>query len=188
MREGAMMEDAMSNMEIEHKFLVNGQFDRHDWADACRALEPDNEKELRVVDTYYVPPSDETWIYRHRFDAEIQQLTVKSRGGDTQVRTEINLDLNGIDQSSKVAAFLSALHINKNHEVVKQIHVFDFPDCEVVHYTAQCGNRTVSCVEFEAVGAKNIEEALRVLDRYESALGFDSEQRSKINLFDLLVR
>lgn len=178
---------AMSNVEIEHKFLVDDHFDRSRWVDACQKLRPDHQKQLRVVDAYYVPAVGESWIYRHRYDEEIQQLTVKSRGGDTEIRTEINLDLTGENQAFKVDAFLATFNIEEKHEVVKQIHVFDFPDCEIVHYVARCGGKTVSCVEFEAVGASSVEAALGVLDRYENALGFDPNHRSKINLFDLLV-
>ncbi|MGB2135170.1 MAG: hypothetical protein ACPHYG_04195, partial [Flavobacteriales bacterium] len=45
-------------------------------------------KALTVTDTYYVPPGQANRIYRHRIDKEIQQLTLKSRGGDNEVRTE----------------------------------------------------------------------------------------------------
>jgi adenylate cyclase class IV len=188
MSQGENVKGSMSNVEIEHKFLLNDSFDHDRWGASCQALDPENEKQLRVTDTYYVPTQEDNWIYRHRYDSEIQQLTVKSRGGDTEVRTEINLDLAGSNQASKVAAFLATLSIQEKHVVVKQIHVFDFPDCEIVHYVASCGSRSISCVEFEAVGAHTVQDALAVLERYELALGFDASKRSKVNLFDLLVR
>jgi CYTH domain-containing protein len=187
MSEGAETTGALSNVEIEHKFLVDDGFDYEAWVFACQALGPDREKQVRVLDAYYVPVHEKAWIYRHRYDEEIQQLTVKSRGGDTEVRTEINLDLTGNDQAAKVSAFMATLQIEERHEVVKQIHVFDFPDCEIVHYVAKCGSRVASCVEFEAIGATSVEGALAVLQHYESALGFDQVKRTKINLFDLLV-
>jgi len=187
MSEGAETTGALSNVEIEHKFLVGDGFDCEGWVVACQALGPDREKQVRVLDTYYVPVNEKAWIYRHRYDEEIHQLTVKSRGGDTEVRTEINLDLSGNDQAAKVSAFMATLQIEERHEVVKQIHVFDFPDCEIVHYVAKCGSRVASCVEFEAIGATSVEGALAVLQHYESALGFDPMKRTKINLFDLLV-
>ena len=177
----------LDHLEIEHKFLLDEGFDSRKWMDSCRALGPLNEKQLRVADTYYVPCHGQAWIYRHRYDEEIQQLTVKSRGGDTEVRTEINLDLSGENQDAKISAFLTTLNIEEKHEVVKQIHVFDFPDCEVVQYNARCGGRSVSCLEFEAIGAGTVRDALAILERYETALGYDSSQRTKINLFDLLV-
>ena len=80
-------------LEIEHKFVVDAGFDREALFAACRALDPEREKALTVTDTYYVPPGQANRIYRHRIDKEIQQLTLKSRGGDNEVRTEINLDL-----------------------------------------------------------------------------------------------
>ena len=77
------MEQALDHLEIEHKFLLDDGFDDVKWMEACRALSPLNEKQLRVQDTYYLPGKNKAWIYRHRYYEEIQQLTVKSRGGDT---------------------------------------------------------------------------------------------------------
>jgi hypothetical protein len=187
MSEGADMEQELDHLEIEHKFLLDDGFDDVKWMEACRALSPLNEKQLRVQDTYYLPGKNKAWIYRHRYDEEIQQLTVKSRGGDTEVRTEINLDLSGENQDAKIAAFLKTLNIEEKYEIVKQIHVFDFPDCEVVQYHARCGSRSVSCLEFEAIGAGSVSDALATLERYETAMGYDASRRTKINLFDLLV-
>jgi hypothetical protein len=42
-------------------------------------------------------------------------------------------------------------------------------------------------VEFEAKYAGSEEEGLAILQRYEQRLGFDANDREKVNLFDLLV-
>jgi hypothetical protein len=49
MSEGAETTGALSNVEIEHKFLVGDGFDYEGWVVACQALGPDREKQVRVL-------------------------------------------------------------------------------------------------------------------------------------------
>ena len=175
-------------LEIEHKFVVDAGYDREALFAACRALNPEREKALTVADTYYVPPGQSKRIYRHRIDKEIQQLTLKSRGGDNEVRTEINLDLGAASsQADAVEAWMDVIGALPGYGIVKEIRVFDFPDCEVVYYEATHKSLRVCCVEFEAKYAGSEEEGLATLQRYERRLGFDANEREKVNLFDLLV-
>ncbi len=183
-----MKETATAFLEIEHKFVVGDSFDRNALFEACRGLGPEREKALTVTDTYYVPVGAADLIYRHRIDKEIQQLTLKSRGGDNEVRTEINLDLGAErSQAAAVEAWMSAVNALPGYGIVKEIRVFDFPDCEVVYYEATHKSKTVCCVEFEAKYAESEAEGLTTLQRYEDRLGFHAEEREKVNLFDLLV-
>lgn len=183
-----MGKESVAFLEIEHKFVVDDSFDLDDFCARCRKLGPVNEKALGVKDTYYVPANESDLIYRHRLDKEIQQLTLKSRGGDNEVRTEINLDLGaGRSQASGVEAWMGAIGALPGFGIQKHIHVFDFPDCEVVHYEASHAGRSICCVEFEAKKVNDEEAGLAVLIRYERLLGFENLEREKINLFDLLV-
>lgn len=176
-------------LEIEHKFVVDAGYDCSRLFEQCRALSPEREKALTVTDTYFVPAGVSDRIYRHRIDAEIQQLTLKSRGGDNEVRTEINLDLGaGRSQLEAVEAWMGVIGALPGIGIQKQIRVFDFPDCEVVYYEATHGGRVVRCVEFEAKHAQDEADGLEVLKRYEEILGFDPARREKVNLFDLLVK
>lgn len=175
-------------LEIEHKFLVEAHFDLDAFSTACLALEPTHHKSLRVQDTYYVLTGRNDVVLRHRLDAEIQQLTLKTRGKDVEVRGEVNLALSlHSDQSPAIHSFLTHLGIDAEYGIVKDITVFEFVDCEVVHYTARHGGRTVHCVEFEAVGLESVADALLVLTRYEAALGFADAERSSTSLLDLLI-
>ena len=174
-------------LEIEHKFVVPDTFDLETFARACRALHPHVEKTVAVHDVYHVLAARTDIIFRHRFDRELQQLTLKTRGADNEVRTEINLALEDPVQEEAVSAFLAAIGPTERFPIQKQIWVFEFSDCEIVHYTARYGERTVSCVEFEAVGAPDTATALATLARYEQALGFDTAARTSVNLFEMLV-
>jgi hypothetical protein len=55
-----------------------------------------------------------------------------------------------------------------------------------VHYVASTPDRTVCCVEFEAIGQASVVEALAVIDRYERATGFDPADRALRSLVDLV--
>ena len=84
---------------------------------------------------YYVPPGRRTH-HRHRIDKEIQQLTLKSRGGDNEVRTEINLTWALPAPKLMPEAWMGVIGALPGYGIVKEIRVFDFPDCEVVYYEA----------------------------------------------------
>jgi hypothetical protein len=173
--------------EFEHKYLVDESVDIASIFEKLRALGDGKEKSLEVTDTYYFSVMNPGFVYRHRKDSEIQQLTVKSYGGDTRDRTEINLHLkNDKSQADAVNAFMQTHGNYQNFDIRKNIRVIDFPDCECVYYKATSGNKTVYCFEFEALGATSLENALITINRYESVAGFNPADRCEISLFELL--
>jgi len=173
--------------EFEVKYLLDDSFDTQHFFDTLLALGQPVEKHLDVVDTYYQFADRPGYIYRHRHDEEIQQFTVKSYGGDTRERVEVNLSLtNDASQADAIATFLSSFGKPEAFGICKRVDIFDFPDCEVVHYVAEAGGRRVRCVEFEAVGVDTWQQASQVIERYAKATGFDRRQRCEIALFDLL--
>ncbi len=176
--------------EIEHKFVVDGAFDLGGFRAALERLGPARQASLRVRDRYFLTGDGRArhYIVRHRFDREIHQLTVKSLATDPEVRDEINLDLGHHqgDQAAQVDAFMGRMGVTWAGELEKDLSVWYFADCEVVHYVAASGDRAVRCVEFEAVGPVSIAEGLAVIDRYERATGFDPAARSRQSLVALL--
>jgi hypothetical protein len=176
-------------IEIEHKFIVDSDFNQAHFLQKLARLAPSRQSKVSVRDTYYVLGHDRSHVYRHRFDKEIQQLTVKSVESDAAVRTEINIpiDQSKGDQQAAVSAFMEALGAIWSGELAKDIQVAYFADCEVVFYRASNGNDVVYCVEFEAINPTSVEEGLGVLAKYEHALGFDPNQRDGRSLFELLL-
>lgn len=176
-------------LEIEHKFLVGEGFDPRRFHQMVATLSPYRQARVQVRDTYYVLASDQSRIFRHRFDSEIQQLTVKSLGPDAAVRTEVNIpiDQSKGDQKPAVERFMHEIGASWSAEIHKDIDVAYFDDCEVVFYRAVGRDREVSCVEFEAVGANSVEGGLATLVDYENRLGFDPKNREAKSLFELLV-
>lgn len=174
--------------EIEHKFVVGDGFDLDAFRATAESLGPRRKTALVVRDTYYRLAGDGDLIYRHRFDEELQQLTVKSLADDPQVRLEVDLDLGHHrgDQRAAVEAFLGARGIAWRGELHKDIEVFYFGDCEVVYYRAWTGRRELAVVELEATHKPSLEEALATVYAYRRRLGLDGAERELRSLPQLL--
>ncbi len=183
--------------EIEHKFVIGDDFDLEDFRTRMRSLGPEKSTALAVRDVYYWSERHRQVVYRHRYDRELQHLSVKSLEKDTEVRVEVNLDLGQHrgDQQPAVEAFLDTLEITWRGEIEKQIEVYYFPDCEIVYYRGSPGGgqmgrtaeaESVACVEFEARRQDSIDDALEVLRRYEELTGFDARRRTSKTLVELL--
>ncbi|MEM7582777.1 MAG: hypothetical protein AAF560_05310 [Acidobacteriota bacterium] len=174
--------------EIEHKFVVPDDFDLDALRSELKALGPTGTTVQDVRDVYYFTRHQPQYIYRHRCDQELQHLSVKSIERDSEVRLEVNLDLGQHrgDQQAAVEEFLATFDVVWRGVIDKQIEVYYFPDCEVVYYRAQADSRRVSCVEFEAVGAASLADALAILSRYEQRVGFASRERTAKTLVEIL--
>jgi hypothetical protein len=174
--------------EIEHKFLVGEDFHLEAFRKALERLGPESVLTEHVRDRYFVLRSEPGFIYRHRYDGTLQQLTVKSIGGDAEDRLEVNLDLGHQkgDQEAAVRRFLGARGIEWEGTLHKDIEVYYFPDCEIVHYRARTDDREVHVVEFEARGITDLQEARAILERYEQHTGFKGTPRESRSLAELL--
>ncbi len=174
--------------EVEHKFVVDDHFDIAGFRQALNALAPTRHVTLRVRDRYFITESgrDRGYVIRHRCDRELHELTIKSVAADAEVRDEINLSLRPGDQEAQVDAFVGAQGVLWQGALWKDLEVWHFADCEVVHYTATAGDRVVRCVEFEATDKPTLEAALAVVGRYEAATGFAEAERNPASLLELM--
>jgi hypothetical protein len=178
----------MQFTEVEHKYVVGDRFDRDDFARRVEALGPGRRSTLRVRDRYFLTEDGRRhgYILRHRHDLELHELTLKSFADDARVRQEVNLALAPIDQDRTVDAFVAALRPVWHGALWKDLDVWYFPDCEVVHYVATADGRRLACVEFEATGQSSVHDALAVVARYEAATGFSGAVREIASLPALL--
>jgi hypothetical protein len=176
--------------EIEHKYIVDERFDVQRFRDVVAALCPARTASIRVQDRYYLTEAGRVrrFVIRHRYDAELHHLTLKTLDADTEVRVEVNLDLgqHAGHQHAQVEAFLIQLGVLWSGTLDKDLEVWDFPDCEVVYYQASTGGRSVRCVEFEATRKDSLTEALATVENYERATGFDRADRSRQPLLEIL--
>ena len=174
--------------DVEHKFVVGDDFDLEAFRQALAVLRPVRHVTLRVRDRYFITESgrDRGFVIRHRFDRELHELTIKSVAADAEVRDEINLDLKAGDQDAQVDAFVDAQGVVWQGALWKDLEVWHFDDCEVVHYTATADGRVMRCVEFEATEKPTLEAALAVVSRYEGATGFADIERNPASLLELM--
>ena len=123
--------------EIEHKFVVGPTFDLDAFDRALTAIGPTRRNRIEVRDEYFLTADGlaRGYVVRHRYDRELHQLTLKSRERDPQVRDEITLDLghHSGEQREAVEAFVSRMGLQWSGTVTKDLRVWYFPDCEVVH-------------------------------------------------------
>ena len=177
-------------VEIEHKFIVDEQFDLQAFRDTIAQLHPTRTSSVQVQDRYFLTDVGKQgrFLIRHRYDPKLHQLTLKTLEEDTEVRSEINLDLghHAGDQRGAVDAFLERLGIQWSGTLHKSIDVWYFPDIEIVHYRAETEARAVRCVEFEATKKSSLPDALAILERYEYATGFADQPRSRLSLPQIL--
>lgn len=183
-------EDNLRFTEIEHKFVVDDNFDLEVFRDTLARLKPSKIRALRVRDRYFLLEGSAArkFIIRHRFDQELHHLTVKTIDRDPELRGEVNLDLGHHvgDQKDQVEAFLGHVGIVWSGTLNKNMEVWYFPDSEVVYYEASTDSRVVRCVEFEAVRKDSVEDALATLSTYERLTGFDKAVRSRLSLPQML--
>ncbi len=189
-RESVVSTNALQFNEIEHKFIVDAQFDLPRFRQMVERLGPTRTSTVSVEDRYYLTEGGRArrFLMRHRYDAELHHLTIKSLEADTEVRVEVNLDLGhqAGQQATQVDAFVNLLGVVWSGSLHKELEVWYFPDCEVVYYEASTASRSVRCVEFEARGKDSLDEALATVERFERATGFSSGARSRLSLPQIL--
>lgn len=181
---------ALRFKEIEHKFVVPASFDLDAFRQVLTTMRPGRHEVLRVRDRYVVTEAGQArgFILRHRHDRELHELTLKTVVGDAEVRDEINVALRPDDQDATIDAFVEAQGVVWRGTLWKDLEVWHFDDCEVVHYVATADDRDgeIHCVEFEAVHQASLDDALAVMARYERATGFEQAVRTPLSLVDLM--
>lgn len=182
--------DELRFKEIEHKFIVDEQFDLPRFRQAVAALGPASSGAVHVEDRYFLTEAGgaRRFLVRHRYDAELHHLTIKSLESDPEVRDEVNLDLghHAGAQAAAVDAFMDRLGVIWRGALRKELEVWYFPDCEVVYYEAATPSRSVRCVEFEATRKDSLAAALATVARYERATGFAGASRTRESLPQIL--
>ncbi len=183
------MSDNLQFLEIEHKFVIDADLDVSALLADLHQRSPEKFIQTDVQDTYFLVQNPPQAVYRHRIDSYLQQLTVKSLGTDTEVRLEVNLDLDSAkgNQIEGIRAFLAPLGVLWQGTLRKEVQAFYFADAEVVYYRAHYLDRVIRCFEIEARKPPSIEGAQRILADWEKSLGFDPANRSHASLLELLV-
>jgi hypothetical protein len=182
--------DDLRFKEIEHKFVVDEHFDLEAFRRRLSALGPGKVNAISVRDRFFLTEGGlaRRILFRHRFDAEVHQLTVKRVESDPEVRVEVNIDLGHHrgNQDAHVDAFIDQLGVIWRGTLHKRLEVWYLPGCEVVYYEAFTTCLEVRCVEFEATHKESLDEALATVAHFERATGFEGATRSLLSLPQLL--
>ncbi len=183
------MTENLQFLEIEHKFVIEADVDVTPLLEELQRRHPEKFIRTDVEDSYFLVQNPPQAVYRHRIDSYLQQLTVKSLGSDTEVRLEVNLDLDPAkgNQIEAIQAFLAPLGVLWQGTLRKEVQAYYFADAEVVYYRAQYGDRMIRCLEIEARHASSIAAAQKILTDWEESLGLDPAKRSHASLLELLV-
>lgn len=177
-------------VEIEHKFILPRRYNQAAFLRRVRSLKPQRHYQIDVTDRYYLLKNMPGAIVRHRFDQKLHHLTIKNLGDDPECRKEVNLELCHCDdmQQDAVEAFLDSFGILWQGQLKKKVQVFYFDDAEIVLYRATAGRKAVSCIEVEATRYRSRQQAIKVIEKYETSLGLDQLTRSPQTLFELLLQ
>ena len=175
-------------LEVEYKFILSDDVQFEQFRSRLSCMNPVRQTEVNTVDTYFLLQNNSQFIYRHRFDQELQQLTVKSMSGDPSVRTEINLDLSRDEnQSAAVVEFLRTFGIKAQSSLAKDLIVFYFQNVEIALYRAQAADRSILCLEIEAIDFADIESAKSDINKWCQLLGLAPDTREMRSLFEILL-
>ena len=174
-------------IEYEHKFVVDDNFNVKQFTTAVLALKPSNYYSVSVRDDYYLPNNHPQYIYRHRSDRLLNQLTYKCLSNDSEKRVEINLDLQPETTSATVEQFIKTMGDFARISLTKEVTVFYFQDIEIVYYEARYKKRRINCVEFEIRNYQNDMQANAILQEFETKLGFTPQQRATKSLLELMT-
>jgi AraC-like DNA-binding protein len=103
-----MMTEDLRFQEIEHKYIVDERFDLQRFRDTVATLRPARTASIRVRDRYYLTEAGRArrFVIRHRYDAELHHLSVKTLDADTEDAFATRLGV-----SARHLRRLFALHI-----------------------------------------------------------------------------
>ncbi|NRA64286.1 MAG: CYTH domain-containing protein [Pseudobacteriovorax sp.] len=184
-----MTEAPTEYLEIEYKYVLDDKDNDGLIRKAISELGPVKTFQVDVEDSYFYSPLTPDYVFRHRFDREIQQLTMKSITKDPTVRKEVNIALNQ-DRGSQLAAvhaFLEPLQVSISATIKKRVWAYYFRDVEIVYYEASRHGCDVSCVEIEAIDPETVQRGKELIELYANKLCLDPEMLSSSALFSLLV-
>jgi adenylate cyclase class IV len=174
----------MKNREIERKYAIT-EYEFLRLADTLSfKLDPVIEMATEGSDTFFLGKN--SYIYRYRNSADgFNEMTVKSYGGDTLNRMEVNLPM-GKPSMTDLIQFFSTLGLQYAGSVDKEAVIYKLPKGDVSLYKATTGASTKYFLEIEA-HSNNEKEALEFINYYETEIGLEAASRQNFNLYDLMI-
>ena len=168
--------------EIEHKYIVDERFDLQRFRDVVATLRPARTFSIRVRDRYY--PDRGRPCPAFRDPAPLRRRAAPADREDARAPTprsasrSISIsDITPATSRRRSTRFSASWASSGSGTLHKDLEVWDFPDCEVVHYQASTDRRSVRCVEFEATRKDSLDGGACDVEKYERATGFDARRQ-----------
>ena len=181
----------MDYKEIEYKYwaeeLTKENFGRRIEAVVANKrgiLMPEAVYVVSCDDYYNYQNSDNNDFVRFRKGGGGYELTLKRKEKENVVRTEINLDVSG-NEDSAIVEFLTLSGYEKSFQVYKEAWIWHFNDCVVSYYTLSDGR---SVVELEAINYNSINEGIRIINKWERELCIRDLTKEKRSLYEIFTQ
>ena len=173
----------MQYKEIEYKYWA-GSLSKDEFCEKVYLILPERKEPIHVVscDDYFVMDHMENGTFlRYRKGDGKKELTLKVKERDNVVRKEINLNLDGNDDSL-ISQFITLGGYRKVHAIFKEAWVFLTPNCDLSYYTLPTGE---SFIEVEAKEYSTVEEGISILNQWVNSLGIQGHKRESRSLFEI---
>tara|TARA_Y100000034_G_scaffold118306_1_gene158838 strand:- start:577 stop:1152 length:576 start_codon:yes stop_codon:yes gene_type:complete len=109
------------------------------------------------------------------------ELTLKRKEQENVVRTEINLDVTG-NEDSAIEEFLILSGYTKSFQVYKEAWIWYFEKCVVSYYTLSDGR---SVIELESIGYQTVKEGVSIINKWEKLLKLGRLERESRSLYEI---
>ena len=179
----------MDYKEVEYKYWA-GQLSKENFGRRIEAVTAD--KTIEMPEAIYVVSCDDYYtrsagnnrdFVRFRKGGGGYELTLKRKEKENDVRTEINLDVSG-NEDSAIVEFLTLSGYEKSFQVYKEAWIWHFDDCVISYYTLSDGR---GVIELEAINYNSIREAIRMIDRWEKLLNIKDLMKEKRSLYEIFT-
>ena len=177
--------------EIEYKYWAS-DLSKENFLKRIESIAASASNDLEMPEVIYVVSCDDYYnrtngdqkdFVRFRKGGGGYELTLKRKEKENVVRTEINLDVTG-NEDSAIVEFLSLSGYEKSFQVYKEAWIWNFPDCDLSYYTLSDGR---SVIELEAVQYSSIREGVSVINKWEKKLKLTTLEKESSSLYEIFT-
>jgi len=177
--------------EIEYKYWAS-DLSKENFLKRIESIAANVSNDLEMPEVIYVVSCDDYYnrtngdhkdFVRFRKGGGGYELTLKRKEKENVVRTEINLNVTG-NEDSAIVEFLTLSGYEKSFQVYKEAWIWNFPDCDLSYYTLSDGR---SVIELEAVEYSSVKDGVKVINKWEKLLKLTSLEKESASLYEIFT-
>jgi len=177
--------------EIEYKYWAS-DLSKENFLKRIESIAASVSNDLEMPEVIYVVSCDDYYnrtngdhkdFVRFRKGGGGYELTLKRKEKENVVRTEINLNVTG-NEDSAIVEFLTLSGYEKSFQVYKEAWIWNFPDCDLSYYTLSDGR---SVIELEAVEYSSVKDGVKVINKWEKLLKLTSLEKESASLYEIFT-